>query len=368
MQGLPSQLFTVGYLQSLVRGGVWFNEKSSHALTGRCLLDAMEYLRTIPKFPGRFRQLANAHAVRLIAVYRSDTDLNRFNQFKSIAPLLNETLKSLLASRHDAPPFYGDDYWDWAAILECFLEARQHIIDSTVDGTILKNEMESFQEAVDRNLASGLTTGSDAEWYGPATAVAAHRVLRRWSAINNQNLDSTLTELKKQALEMISDETYRGRRVSDDLMFWHYGQVVHEFPNESAQQQLEMKNLSSIKQIDDKAYRVYALSRVVQGAIRTKDQDTLRNAITSLYEYQDLMRPLGQGLMGDNIKGSLNVLEALWPSLKTPDKQKIGTMVDALAAAHSRANTIGIVVAIDHEFAAIRKAFEDKGASVTVSP
>lgn len=117
-----------------------------------------------------------------------------------------------------------------------------------------------------------------------------------------------------------------------------------------------------MQDIDDKAYRSYVLSRVLQGAHEIGDRDTEREATAMLYDCQDLDRPFGRGLVGDNIKGSLNALEALWPTLSAEDIGKVGAMVDALARAHSRENTVGILVAIPEEFAAIRGVFKADGA------
>ncbi len=55
----------------------WFTEKSPAALAGRCLLDALEYLRTDPKLPGRFRHVTNAHTIRLVCRYLIDEHLDR---------------------------------------------------------------------------------------------------------------------------------------------------------------------------------------------------------------------------------------------------------------------------------------------------
>jgi hypothetical protein len=43
----------------------WFTEESAKGLAARCLLDAMEYLRSAPKLPARFSHVVNAHAIRL---------------------------------------------------------------------------------------------------------------------------------------------------------------------------------------------------------------------------------------------------------------------------------------------------------------
>ena len=52
---------------------------------------------------------------------------------------------------------------------------------------------------------------------------------------------------------------------------------------------------------------------------------------------------MGYGLMGDVVKGSLNVLDAIWPNLNEADKSDIGGMIDALLARYARNNTIGFV-------------------------
>jgi adenosylhomocysteine nucleosidase len=73
---------------------------------------------------------------------------------------------------------------------------------------------------------------------------------------------------------------------------------------------------------------------------------------------------LGSGILGDNVKGSLNVLEALWPELAANEKKRIGAMIDVLQQFRVAANTIGVVVAIDNEAGAAKKAFPQAGARV----
>lgn len=371
MLALTSQLFTIKDLQNIAGpSGAWFSDKSPQALVGRCLVDAMEYLRADPRFPGQYSEVANAHAVRLVALCLSDDTLNRPEHLSRFERRLNEVLQCLLKSRNDTSPHYGDDYWDWAAILECFLEAKEHIPNSFITTAILEEQMVAFKKAVEEKLGTGLTTGSKAEWYGPATAAAAHRVLGRWSSasqwssVSHQDIDLILKKLKEQALEMISDGKYRRRRVAPDLILWHYGQVVGEFPTDSTLQRKQIRELKNVSGIVDTAYRVYALSRVIQGARNVSDNKTIAKATKLLYDCQNLDRPLGQGLLGDRVKGSLNVLEALWPTLQSQEKTKIWRMVDALVDVYSRANTVGVLVAIERELLAMRKAFVDDGATI----
>jgi hypothetical protein len=84
----------------------------------------------------------------------------------------------LIDSRADRPPLYGDDFWDWGMILECFLEVSQRL-GSCLTHDFVKQEMGAFCDHVVERLAGGLTTGSGVEWFGPATAAAAHHVLAR---------------------------------------------------------------------------------------------------------------------------------------------------------------------------------------------
>jgi len=106
---------------------------------------------------------------------------------------------------------------------------------------------------------------------------------------------------------------------------------------------------------------------VLQGALKLSDKATINAALEKLYELEAFDRPLGQGVVGETVKGSLNVLEALWPKVQAGQKLRIRAMMDALLQAHVRANTVGIIVAIDHEADAAKKAFSDVGASITTS-
>src|SRR5260370_35425340 len=122
---MQAHLFTVDYLKSLVApDGAWYDEDSERALAGRCLLDTIEYVTT-PELPGRFHDLADAHAIRLTVRCLSSGVLNRRDQLDRLRSRLNDRLSSLLKRRRKAPPFFVADSWDWAAILQCFLEATE---------------------------------------------------------------------------------------------------------------------------------------------------------------------------------------------------------------------------------------------------
>ncbi len=66
MLAISSDVFSVEDLQKGAAGLKRFSSRDTQFLAGRCLLDAIEYLRIDPKFPGIFLQLVNAHAMRLL--------------------------------------------------------------------------------------------------------------------------------------------------------------------------------------------------------------------------------------------------------------------------------------------------------------
>jgi nucleoside phosphorylase len=362
MQSLTVPMFTVKDLQPTSGAHGWFSDNSPLALAGRCLLDALEYLRDL-KSPGPFASVAMAHTVRLLSLYLPKI---RPERSARIQEQLDEALRGILRSRNRAVPFYGEDYWDWAAILECFLTVHQNDPGSKIiTAELVKDEMTSFREAVKNNLKSGLYTGAEGEWYGPAMAVIAHRVLQKWAVISSHGAGNTLEKLKSLALEKISKAgKYHGQKVKSDLRLWHYGQVVSEFSSDSKEQRNEIKRVKEIRGIVDPAVRVYNLARIIQGATEAKDNKTKDAAIKLLYEDQDINIRFGQGLVGYRVKGSLNALEAIWPVLQEQEKARLGTMIDALDEAHSKANMVGVLVAIESEFIAAKQAFLDDGAKI----
>ncbi|HYN79862.1 MAG TPA: 5'-methylthioadenosine/S-adenosylhomocysteine nucleosidase [Gemmatimonadaceae bacterium] len=344
----------------------WFSEHSSTALAGRCLLDVLEYLRAVPNFPGRFREVANAHTIRLTCRCLSDPDLDRRRVLDRMRPRIVETGRQLRAGRRDRAPHYGDDFWDWAAVLEGFIEVQEQIPDEFIDDEAIGYELNSFFESVKAHLKTGLTiAGNNGEWYGPAMAVIATRVLQSLQKRFGRAIDKLTNPLHKQALELIQDFKYRNRVVLPHHVLWHYGQVVADFGAEETRVQANtIADFSWIDSEIETSDKVYALARVLQGALHVEDSITVDRAMRELYSRQNLSRPLGQGLMGDNVKGSLNVLDALWPTLDAQQKERIRSMIDTLLLLHIAANTVGIVVAVEREADAIKRVFAGKNTTI----
>ncbi|MGY4198943.1 5'-methylthioadenosine/S-adenosylhomocysteine nucleosidase family protein [Bradyrhizobium sp. USDA 4520] len=177
------------------------------------------------------------------------------------------------------------------------------------------------------------------------------------------HVENALAKLKAQALETIVDGKYRGREIPARQLLWHYGQVVALFPTETKEQVERLTDFSWSKEAMEDDERVFVLARVLQGAYAADNSDTIERALTLLYKAQNLSRPLGYGLMGDVVKGSLNVLDALWPHLNQ-EKADIAKMIDALLVSYARSNTVGFIVAIDHEVEAIEDALKSVGATI----
>src|SRR5262245_26331803 len=91
----------------------WFGEKTSKGLAGRCLLDVLEYLRAIPPFTAEFREVTNAHAIRLVCQCLSDPNLHAGKILQRMKPHVLQTCRQLREARKDTVPHYGDDFWDW---------------------------------------------------------------------------------------------------------------------------------------------------------------------------------------------------------------------------------------------------------------
>jgi nucleoside phosphorylase len=361
-----SHSFFISDLQELdAANNNWFREDSVQALAGRSLLDALEYLRSIPAFPSRFSELTNAHTIRLICRYMPDQDLDRAGALGRLKPFVLETSRRLRELRKAQAPHYGDDFWDWAAILEAFLEVKDCYPEAISDDAV-EQELTMFHHSILAKLPEGLTTLRDGEWYGPATATIAHRILHKLEG-KLAGVKELRRQLRTQALERVVGGKYHGRSVEPYQVLWHYGQVVAEFkPAETRSQAKTIKKLAGLEPLEKPA-RAYALARVIQGAHRVKDDLTVNKCISKLYECQDWRRPLGQGLMADTVKGSLNVLEALWPMLKPKHKMQIRSMIDALLRVRAAANTVGVVVAIQNESQAVMKAFVAARGKVTAS-
>jgi nucleoside phosphorylase len=352
-------------IDTLVSRGVenkWLEEDSPKGMAVRCLLDAIEYLRVVPKVQGRFWHVVNAHCIRLVHHCLSDPDLGQKKQVVRLGARIEQVCELIAKSRQKSPPFFGDDYWDWASVVDAFAEVRDV---SPTAKTIFSDELDALFGSIKEKIDKNLTVEDPArEWFGPAIPALAHRVVESFVDHNSSLRAETLAKLKSQALETVKDGKYRGRTVPAKHLLWHYGQVVNRFAVDAEEQAAKLTEFSP--QSDDgqeKAERVYVLARVIQGAYARKDSDAIRHALEALYGCQTINRPFGQGLVGETVKGSLNVLEALWPSLSGKDKSSIGTAVDALFDEYKKANTIGILVCIPIEGKAVEKEFARVGAN-----
>jgi nucleoside phosphorylase len=363
---LRGQMFTLKDVKDAAEGqGNWFSEQSKHALAGRCLLDATEYLRAHPKFPGQFRQLLNAHVIRLLATCLPEiTEVGTDRGYDRLTAQMVRGCKSLLSSRKNEIPHYGDDFWDWAQILECFIEVNRILPKGPIDKATLNLEFKSFRSGIAQHLENGLQLKAGNEWYGPAMAVAAWRVLSKWRALSGLVQTKTIDLLKQLALEPIgSNGRYRNQKIGKEYLVWHLGQVVAAFPRRG--QPVWRRIRSFCARIDDlssPAQRVYVLARFIQGAAAMRDQPALDRAIRELFRFDNPERPLGEGIIGENIKGSVNILEVLWPLLSKGEKHQTAEMLQALREVQRINNKVSIVVAIRAELTAVREAFENRGA------
>jgi nucleoside phosphorylase len=95
-----------------------------------------------------------------------------------------------------------------------------------------------------------------------------------------------------------------------------------------------------------------------------KNADVRDAAVEEILKLEMQARPFGQGILGETIKGSVNVLEVLWRSLSPEEVGEATNMLKALRQLRKNANTITIFVAVAREANAIRQAFERCGATV----
>jgi nucleoside phosphorylase len=296
--------------------------------------------------------VVNATATRLVHHCLTDTALDRADLLDRIAPEIDATCAQLLASRQYRIPFYGDDFWDWACVIDALCEI-QTISPRAAD--IATRELEQFRRSLQIRLAGGLSTGDpDREWYGPATAARVYHLLDKRVAAFDPVLRN---ELRAQALQKIDQGRYRGHKISPWQLYWHYGQVVGEFQRGASDQAAQLADFSWLMTPPGASERTLVLAQVLQGAGAVRDRRTVTRALEELYRCQAPGRPLGQGLLGASVEGSLDVLQALWPQLEEREKAGIGAMLDALLFLYAKANTIGFVVAepgdIDHVIAAM---------------
>ena len=374
-----SKLFSVEDLKNAVDGkGNWFGEHRPPALAGRCLLDTIEYIRTQRESSGQFMQVKNAHAIRLTVVCLSPGGgLNLPGMFAQMKPYLVSACRDLLESRGNSFPPYGDDFWDWASVMECFMEVSRHFPNDPISERELNHEMEDFKSAIEENLERNKLFLGEVkdEWYGPATATVAYRVLESWSKEKHLNLNQLLAQLKRLALEPIDkigelgehDGEYNGEHVPKEHVIWHLGQVVAAFPVEAdAQWQKAEQSLPGVAKFAAPAYKAYALARYIQGAIAKNDQEEVRNALNKVYPpiLENQARWFGTGIIGDQVKASLNMLEALWGGLSRDNKARITEMLEALHEVRIETNSGLILVAIPNETEALIKAFKLQNANV----
>src|SRR5580700_2274927 len=148
-----------------------FRDHEQPELTGRCLLDTLEYLKAVPQFSGQFRQVTNAHAIRLACSCLSDTELDRRQVRDRMETRILETCRQLRKARNSKPPFYGDDFWDWAIVIESLVEVQSRFPNVTIgddvviDDSIIVSELTAFYESVEAKIDGGLTAPeSKAEW------------------------------------------------------------------------------------------------------------------------------------------------------------------------------------------------------------
>jgi len=352
-------LFTVEDLKELDDPS--FGDVSLAHFAGRCLLDVLEYLRTDLGQRGRFHALLIAHALRLTIQCLSQIDATG-EHLSMFSRHIERNYRRLRDSRNDEAPFYGDDFWDWAYILDAFVAVKDNVpILRQEVGEALTIEAAEFTRAVEARIETGLSFDRPGEWFGPAVPAAVYRVMDRLFAPDKQ---AQLPQaLRAQALQPIGpDGRYMGKIVAPSYHHWHYGQVVAAFPNDAQNLEAQISDLAPLDHLEG-ADRAYALSRVIQGLSKVGRACELTPALDKLFDLESRSRAFGTGLVADNVKASVNSLEAIWPL--APPEQKTTTlarMVDAIVTLQKRQNMVGVLVAIDREEDAVLEAFRDAGA------
>src|SRR6185369_3071132 len=87
-----------------------FITNSPAYFAGRCLMDVVEYLRLNWRLSSQFKQLQNAHAIRLSAKCLSD--LGSTASISRIRNYVRSTYEDILRRREEDPPHAGTDFWD----------------------------------------------------------------------------------------------------------------------------------------------------------------------------------------------------------------------------------------------------------------
>jgi hypothetical protein len=171
----------------------WFGEKSAPALAGRCLLDVLEYLRAIPSFTAQFREVINAHTIRLVCHCLSDPNLQAGKVLRRMKPHVLEACGQLRQARKNEVPHYGDDFWDWAMVLEALMEVYGRFPNEAgLTDAVISNELTSFYDNVASRMDAGPTISANQkkEWYGPATAATAYHLLSQHRTRISGNVDN----------------------------------------------------------------------------------------------------------------------------------------------------------------------------------
>lgn len=226
---MQTQPITIKDLKALDYGHPKLDDQTSAYFAGRCLLDAMQFLRNDPKWPARSRHLVNAHAIRLC--WGCLKDLGE-GYAKRIQSYVEETYDRLRLGRNREVPFYGTDFWDWAYILEAMVSVSDALKDADRKKELV-DDVNEFYRAVNESLKCGLSLdkSGEEEWFGPAIPTAAHRLLKRAEEYiaDASGFEACVSDLKSKALTPINNGKYLGRVVRPEYHQWQLGQVVAEF-------------------------------------------------------------------------------------------------------------------------------------------
>lgn len=340
-----------------------FGDKSPAHFAGRCLLDVIEFLRLEERLPARFADLTKAHAVRL--AWGIVKELDEQSTLDRLRPSVDAAYACLLDRRHDREPAYGDDFWDWAMVLSSFCDLESDFA-SAARADALEADVRAFYEAVERAAPSGLIVQTPGEWFGPAAAVAAYRLLDRLrQPPGGSRRTKLLSELKAIALAPLEGDMFMGQQIPQSQLHWHLGQVVAAFPAEASAQLERLRDLKYVNSLTEDTDRAYAFARILQGSAAASDQGLGKTAVEGLTACDTATRPLGSGVVAGHMKATLNALEAMWPTLSAVDHTEVVAMLSALLVARRRVNRTGILVAVTRELDACVKVFSSDGATIT---